>query len=157
MDEKSRVGVVRRQGQFSLVATETIAVGERLFRIEGERTSTPTRYSVQLEEDVHIDLGQQPLELVLDRYYWRFMNHHCEPNALIRGLDVYAARGIAPWEEITFNYNTTEYHMAEPFDCHCGSPHCLGQVSGFQQLSSAAREELRPWLAPYLVQLLDCA
>lgn len=155
MNEKSRVGVVRRQGQFSLVATGAIVRGERIFHIEGERTLKPTRYSVQIDDKVHIDLGQQPLELILDRYYWRFMNHHCEPSALLRGQEVYAERSIAAWEEITFNYNTTEYEMAEAFACQCGSARCLGKVQGFKSLSSAERQALRPWLAPYLLRYLE--
>lgn len=155
MNEKSRVGVVRRQGQFSLVATEAISPGERIFCIEGEWTSRPTRYSVQIDENVHIDLGQQSLELVLDRYYWRFMNHHCEPSAILRGQEVYAARSIAIWEEITFNYNTTEYEMAEAFACQCGSMRCRGIIQGFKSLSSDERRALRPWLAPYLLRYLE--
>ena len=155
MDEKSRVGVVRRQGQFALVATEVIALGELIFRIEGERTNAATRYSVQIDEKIHIDLGHQPLELILDRYYWRFMNHHCEPSAILRGREVYAARAIAAWEEITFNYNTTEYEMAEAFACQCGSARCLGIVQGFKSLSSDERQALQPWLAPYLLRFLE--
>nr|WP_309689589.1 SET domain-containing protein-lysine N-methyltransferase [Armatimonas sp.] len=152
----ARVGVLRLHGQFQLVATEPapIAAGELLFRIEGEQTSHPTRYSLQIEERVHIDLGEQAPETLLDRYYWRFMNHHCEPSACIRGRDVYAARVIQPWEEITFNYNTTEYEMAEAFTCQCESAHCRGDVQGFKQLTTPEREVLRPWLAPHLLRLL---
>jgi SET domain len=155
--EKTRVGVLRHGGQFQLLATEAIAAGERIFRIEGERTSVPTRYSVQLDETTHIDLGERSLEEFLDRYFWRFMNHHCEPSTFLRGDEVYAARDIARGDDLTFNYNTTEYAMAEPFDCHCGSAHCQGTVRGFRWLPAAEQEALRPWLAPYLLRLLDSA
>ena len=153
---KPRVGVLRLRGQFQLVATEPmpIAAGELLFRIEGEQTSRPTRYSVQIGESAHIDLGENVMETILDRYYWRFMNHHCEPSAYIWGCDVYAARVIQPWEEITFNYNTTEYAMAEAFECQCGSARCQGEIQGFKQLTVPERETLRPWLAPHLLRLL---
>ena len=154
---KTRVGVLRLQGQFQLMATDPvpIAAGELLFRIEGDLTSHPTRYSVQIEKQTHIDLGEQAPETILDHYYWRFMNHHCEPNACLRERDVYATRIIQPWEEITFNYNTTEYEMAEAFTCQCKSARCQGDIQGFKQLTPAEQEALRPWLAPYLLCLLD--
>lgn len=138
----ARVGVLRLHGQFQLVATEPvpIAAGELLFCIEGEQTSHPTRYPIQIEERVHIDLGEQAPETILDRYYWRFMNHHCEPSACIRGHDVYAARVIRPWEEITFNYNTTEYEMAEAFTCQYKSARCQGEIQGFKQLTPPEQE-----------------
>src|SRR3972149_2928201 len=41
----------------------------------------------------------------------------CDPNALVRNLEVVTSREIQPWEEITFNYNTTEYDIADPFTC----------------------------------------
>ena len=154
MDSRADVAVVRWRGEFSLVAAADISEGEFLFRIEGERTATPTRYSVQLDEMTHIDLGVHPLETLLDRYYWRFMNHHCEPSAVVRGQDVFAARSLRAWDEITFDYNTTEYRMAEAFPCRCGSVHCPGQIQGFQALSPARQRALRPALAPYLLRLL---
>ena len=47
-------------------------------------------------------------EEILDRYFWRFMNHGCEPNTIIRGQDVVALRAIKPWEDVTFNYTSTD-------------------------------------------------
>jgi len=50
---------------------------------------------------------------------------------------------------------TTEYDMAEPFACHCGSPRCFGTIRGFKHLTEDERERLRPFLAPHLASLLD--
>jgi hypothetical protein len=148
------VGVMRAEGSYRLIAIRPIGAGARLFRIEGERTHRPSRYSVQIGEHLHIDLGRgHSREEILDRYYWRFMNHSCEPNTLIRDQDVIATRDIEPWADVTFNYNTTEYDMAEPFRCHCGSPRCGGDIRGFKHLSPAERERLRPALAPHLRRL----
>jgi len=58
------------------------------------------------------------------------MNHSCDPNTRIRGRDLIALRDIQPWEDVTFNYNTTEYAMAEAFRCRCGSPGCAGEIRG---------------------------
>ena len=78
------------------------------------------------------------------------MNHACEPNAAIRGRGVAAIRPISAGEEVTFDYNTTEYDMAAPFACRCGSQRCRGQIRGFKHLPSGEREKLRPALAGHL-------
>jgi hypothetical protein len=154
--ELTRAGVVRTAGEYKLVATESIGANMHLFSLDGELTSTPTRYTVQIGESAHIDLPEEcRLEEVLDRFFWRFMNHSCEPNTMIRGRDVITLTSIEPWQEITFHYATTEYSMAEPFECRCGSSRCGGLIRGFRYLSPAARERLRPLLSAYLLSVMD--
>ncbi len=144
------VGVVRASGEYRLVAIRPITAVERLFAIEGELANRPSRYSVQIGVNLHIDLGSgHSAEEILDRYFWRFMNHSCDPNALIRGREVIAWRDIEPWEAVTFNYNTTEWDMAEPFTCRCGSPDCLGTIRGFKHLTPTQRKRLGV-VAPHL-------
>ncbi len=149
------LGVLRMQAEYRLIASSWIKAGTHLFYLAGEVTSTATRYSVQIGQDAHIDLKEgHDLQEILDYYSWRFMNHHCEPNSFIRERNVFALRNIEPWEEITFNYNTTEYEIAEPFSCRCGSESCQGMISGFRNLSHEKQLRLRPWLAAYLQNLL---
>jgi len=148
---KSSVGVVRVAGEYRLVAARAFIPGERLFWMEGDPSPTPTRYTVQIGENQHLEMASgMTLEGILDRYFWRFMNHSCEPNTFILERDVIALRRIAPWEAVTFNYNTTEYDMASPFDCHCGSAHCLGPIRGFKHLPESERRRLEPFLAAHL-------
>jgi hypothetical protein len=154
--ELIRAAVIRTAGEYKLVAAEPVAANTYLFSLEGELAGTPTRYTVQIDESVHIDLPDEcRFEEVLDRFFWRFMNHSCEPNAMIRGRDVISLTPIEPWQEITFHYATTEYSMAEPFQCRCGSTRCEGLVRGFRYLAPAARERLRPWLSTYLLSIVD--
>ena len=149
------VGVVRSAGEYCLVAMRAIAAGQQIFRIEGDVTPRPSRYSVQIAYQLHIDLRDDiTMEEILDRYFWRFMNHSCEPSALVREREVIAARGIAPWEPITFNYNTTEWEMAERFTCRCASVRCLGQIQGFRYLSALQRAQLGP-VASHLSRYLS--
>ena len=149
------VGVVRAAGEYRLIAVKNIIAGKRLFRIEGEKTHRPSRYSIQIGENLHLDLGKEhSLEEILNRYFWRFMNHSCDPNTLIHSQEAIALRAIEPWEDVTFNYNTTEYDLAEPFVCRCGHLRCLGKIRGFSHLTPYERERLRPFLAPYLKPLL---
>ncbi|TCO47280.1 SET domain-containing protein-lysine N-methyltransferase [Actinocrispum wychmicini] len=156
--ELTRAAVIRTGGEYKLVAIEPVAANTFLFSLEGELTSRPTRYTVQLAADTHVDLPAEcPLEDVLDTYFWRFMNHSCEPNTMIRGRDVFSVTAIEPWQEIRFHYATTEYSMAEPFECRCGSRRCDGLIRGFRYLSTPARERLRPLLSGYLLSVLDGA
>lgn len=154
--ELTRAAVIRTAGEYKLVATEPVAANTFLFSLEGELASRPTRYTVQLDADTHIDLPADcGLEDVLDTYFWRFMNHSCEPNTMIRGRDVISMTPIEPWQEIRFHYATTEYSMAEPFRCNCGSRRCHGLIRGFRYLPLAARQQLRPLLSGYLLSILD--
>ena len=148
------VGVVRTVGEYRLVAVRAISAGVRLFRIEGERSDRPSRYSLQVGEKLHVDLRPgHTSEEILDRYFWRFMNHSCQPNTQIRGEKVIASRDIQTWEAVTFNYNTTEWEMAEPFHCRCGSNECLKAIRGFRHLTAEQREHLIG-VAPPLTRLL---
>lgn len=152
------VGVVRAAREYRLIALRPIVSGERMFRIEGELTRHPSRYSVQVGEGLHVDLHPgHSSEEILDRYFWRFMNHHCNPNTVIQGRDVIALHAIAPWADVTFDYNATEYDMADPFNCRCGSQGCLGQIRGFKHLTPPQRQRLRPHLAHHLLRHLEPA
>jgi SET domain len=150
----SAVAVVRADGEYRLVANRPVAEGELLFGIEGELTTTPNRYTVQIGHDAHVDVpGEYDFEAILDRFYWRFMNHSCDPTVFIRGRSVISLKPVSFGQDITFNYNTTEFDMAEPFACRCGSVRCARQVQGFRHLSGEERERLSPWLAGHLLSL----
>jgi hypothetical protein len=147
----SRAAVARIHGNYHVVATELLQAGDLVLRIEGDITRQPTRYTVQIDADHHIEVpAEASLELLLDRYFWRFLNHSCDPSAIIRGRDVIARRRIKPMDEVTFDYDSTEYDMAEPFHCRCGSPRCRGRVGGYRHLSAAQRRRIDPYLAAFL-------
>lgn len=151
-----RAAVVRSAGEYRLVTNQAVPARTLLFTLEGELTATPTRYTVQLDGDRHLDMPAGcPLEEVLDRYYWRFMNHACEPTAVIRDRSVLSLRPIPAWSQITFHYASTEYDMAEPFACQCGGDRCDGLIQGFRHLPRPRREQLRALLSPYLLAVLD--
>ncbi len=150
MEHKS-IAVAEGTGHFEVIALRSFTPGEILFRIEGKRAAHPTRFTVQIDEGVHIDLDDGiDIDKIRYRYYWRFMNHSCVPNTYIRNLEVVALKLISSGEQITFNYNTTEFDMAAPFVCNCGQSPCLGLIRGFKHLPANEQERLQPILAPYL-------
>lgn len=137
--------------QRRLIAIQAIPSGCVICQLEGRVTNAPSRYSLQVGHDQHLDPddASDPVDPVRHRF-WRYLNHHCEPNAIIRDFTLLAIRDIAPGEGVTFDYNTTEWDLADPFTCHCGSPACVGVVRGARHLTPAQRERLAPFLSAYL-------
>jgi len=145
-----RIGLAGRDGERLLVALEPIEVGEWLLTIEGEPVAVPCRYSVQVGPSDHI---APPTHLLRedgrDAFIWRFLNHSCNPNTIIVRRVLVAFKRIARGEEITFDYNTNEYSMAEPFPCRCG--HCDGaEIRGYRFLTPAERRTRQDRLADHL-------
>lgn len=148
------MGVLRANGSYCLVTTARVPAGTRLFWIEGRESSRASRYSVQIARDLHVEADPSlPLEEILDRHSWRYMNHSCEPNTVVRGREFIALREIERGEAVTFNYNSSEYDIAEPFACGCGSPRCEGTIRGFRHLTPRQRAEIRPLLAAHLLAM----
>lgn len=146
------VGILHAGGEFRVVAMRAVAAGEVLLTIEGEVVARPSRTSVQVSEREHVDVpATWTLEEVLARAPWRFLNHACEPSAWVRGREVVALRPLAPFEEVTFDYATTEASMATPFRCRCGAPSCGGrEIRGFLHLPPDEQRRRLPHLAPWL-------
>lgn len=145
------VGVLDQPGHRRLVAIQDIAKGTSLFRLTGRERKTPTKYSVQVGATVHLDpdCTRDKAELVR-RYFYRYLDHACEPTVQIRDREVIAVRDIAEGEGVTFHYCTTEYDMATPFDCQCGSSRCMGVIRGARHLTPAQRRPLVKWMSDYL-------
>jgi uncharacterized protein len=93
----------------------------------------PTYLTIQIGPRLHIDqidvLG--------------FMNHSCDPSVIldVAAQQVIAHRDLAPGDELTFFYPSTEWSMARPFECCCGARECLGWIAGAQELPRARRQD----------------
>lgn len=110
-----------------VVTERAIRSGTLILRVTGHHAvAAANRFTVQAGATTHL-AGIGPLT---------FMNHSCAPNVFIDTVDmtVMAIRDIAAGEELSFFYPSTEWHMAEPFDCHCGAASCVGRVAGANSL-----------------------
>jgi hypothetical protein len=135
-----------------LEAIARIAAGTMLYALTGRETDTPTRYSVQIGPARHLDQEcARDLDDVVQHYFWRYMNHSCDPSTVIRDRQVFALRDLMPGDAVTFDYNTTEWEMAEPFACHCRASWCVGTVRGARHLSPAQRTRVADQLSPWLL------
>lgn len=85
--------------------------------------SEPTYLTVQVDVDKHILLYPEHLQ---------YINHSCDPNVFFdtHAMKIVALKPIGEGDEMTFFYPSTEWHMAQPFACFCGSSNCLREIRG---------------------------
>lgn len=124
-------------GHHSLRALQQVPLNSVLHTFGArEFVQRPTYLSVQVADDKHILLAPEFLQ---------YINHSCEPNTFFdtKTGQVVALRSIAPNEEITFFYPSTEWSMTQPFTCFCGAANCLGQIQGAAHLSKKALAKYR--------------
>ena len=137
-------------GRRRVIAIASVASGEIIIPVIGELRPTPSRYSIQIGEDAHLD----------DLGIVESTNHSCEPSAFIdftdpERLSLRAVRDLPVGAEVTIHYCATEENMTSPFQCDCGAAACYGRVRGYQFLSSSRRERLDGWLSSYLRSKYD--
>jgi hypothetical protein len=127
-----------------IFATADINTGEALLRLVGTLLTQPTRYTIQIAEHEHIDAGNN---------LWAVINHACAPNCVV-DVQQRVIRAICPimaGDELTFNYATTEWEMATPFDCTCQAAHCPGRIMGLRHLTMAQLIPIQSLVVPYLL------
>jgi SET domain-containing protein len=140
---KKIVMAARIDGEKGLFAAADIAQGEMLLIYDGPVLDHPTRLSIQVDDDTHIEGTDDSNS---------YLNHSCDPNAHVDwdGLCLRAKRDIAAGEEITCDYHTTDYELHEQFACRCGSAKCKGKIKGFKFLTKEEQLDLAPWLPAFL-------
>lgn len=140
--------VISKNDMNAIVSTRALAAGERIARFYGSVQATPTMYTLQISDHVHVTCSQGGPT---------YTNHSCDPNAF---FDMQcctddapfpmltALRPIAQGEEITFHYCHNEWEMAVPFFCLCGAKQCLGKIEGFSKLDGETKRAFEPYLSP---------
>lgn len=121
---KNGVGEGRRSWAESLV---DLPAGSLFSPItNATKESSPTYATVQAGRDLHIQLNS---DLV-------FINHSCEPTLEfdMERMEVRVARDrdLKQGDTLSFFYPSTEWALAEPFDCWCGvgEDKCVGRIEG---------------------------
>ena len=121
---------------------------------------SPHSHTVQVDKNKHVE-PQGPMN---------WFNHSCQPNAKFiyerrEGVfpDVDAnhevfwymitIRDIKKGEDVTFDYTTSEYDMAQCFQCKCGAQKCLGKIKGFKYLSPEQQRERMKDLSPVIIDI----
>jgi len=127
-------------------ATRDIDKGHELYSFVGRILDKPNMHTVQLSETQHIECEGGP----------EFTAHSCDPNTMMTFGDtsttkLVATRPIKKGELISFNYCSTEWDMASPFQCKCGMAQCFGEIRGYKHCTGEQRSKLQGSLSPYLL------
>ncbi|MDA1197421.1 MAG: SET domain-containing protein-lysine N-methyltransferase [Nanoarchaeota archaeon] len=105
-------------------------------------------------------MGFKSKETLLDSYatFEDYLNQSCSPNCFIQfdPLVLVAKRNIQKGEELTFNYNATEYggEGNHSFQCTCGSEGCYGEIKGFKYINQREREQIKEDIFPDLKKIM---
>tara|TARA_R110002072_G_scaffold25443_6_gene85076 strand:+ start:5138 stop:5668 length:531 start_codon:yes stop_codon:yes gene_type:complete len=149
---RTSLAIGSHHGQLCAIAARSYEVGDEIVHLSGALVEKPTRFSVQVGPNEHVDPPSgAALEELIGEHTWRYMNHSCQPNAAFRGRTLIAVRAIAVGDEVSFHYAATEYEMAEPFTCHCGASTCVGTLQGYRYLSKLQRQRIAPFAQPHVL------
>lgn len=143
-----RISFVPQKGQ-ALFTSRSFKKGEKIFEFVGVKKDS------SIASEKALQIGPKTF-LESTELFDDCLNHSCEPNTFIhfgKKIELRALRDISQGEELSYNYNTSEFDMVTvggSFYCHCGTRHCQGYIGGYRYLSFAQKEDLAPLFAPYL-------
>jgi hypothetical protein len=132
-----QVRVNNSNGQNQLHALKAFKPGEIICPFGArEILDYPTYLTVQVGIDKHI---------LLDPEILQYCNHSCQPNVFFdtAAMQVFALEQISTGQELTFFYPSTEWSMAQPFECYCGTPGCLNLIEGAAYLPAETLSRYR--------------
>jgi hypothetical protein len=135
----------------TVCAARDIAQGETILKTWGPQQPKRSRYTMQVETDVH----------VLPDGVAVLLNHSCAPNCGViirtgvKQIEVRALRPIAAGEELLIDYDTFEYEVEHlKGSCLCGAATCRGRVAGYKHLAPDVKIRYGEFIADYL-RILD--
>jgi hypothetical protein len=129
--EQSEVAEIRIDpitGSRSLFAIKPFRADEKIIEFLAKDVhSQPNYLTVQISENEHIELLPECLECA---------NHSCDPNCFFdtTRMELVTIKPIRKGEEMMFFYPSAEWDMDQPFQCNCGSEHCIGTIKGAKYL-----------------------
>ncbi len=150
LDWHTGVGVLHAHRESRVLGLEEFGEGDVILALDGIQSPLATRHTIQIGLSKHLQVPDgTSLAEGIERYPWQFLNHSCRPNTQVRGRELIALRRIKALEELSFDYETTEWQMTEPFPCRCGG--CGGRsVRGFRFLDYSQRVQRISFLSEHL-------
>ncbi|MES2003764.1 MAG: SET domain-containing protein-lysine N-methyltransferase [Bacteroidota bacterium] len=124
-------------GERSLHAASFFDTGDTICEFSADKILDIATYlTVQTGEQKHITLLPDFLQ---------YINHSCDPNVFFdtTAMQLITLKEIQPGDEFVFFYPSTEWEMAQPFDCFCGTKNCLHRIQGAAFLSEKEIQHYR--------------
>ncbi|KAL5114329.1 hypothetical protein ACEQ8H_007804 [Pleosporales sp. CAS-2024a] len=125
----------------------SLPAGAIFARITSPTPAVAAYSSVQASRNLHIELN---CDLV-------YINHSCKPSLVFDmarwEVRVAGDRDLKEGDELTFFYPSTEWHMAQPFECKCGQIGCKGTIAGAKDMDQNVLAEY--WLSEHITELLQ--
>ena len=145
---------------YGVFSTEPLRRGQFIAELRGSRVRyEPTIYGQSNRYGDWIGIGKNTWIDPIDEF--QYLNHSCNPTAGLKGtrkLRLYALRDVAPGEEITIDYSTTEedpdycFETSEP-----DSPHKRRFVGPIQTLPEAVYMSYLPFIPRYFQKVYERA
>lgn len=149
---------------WGIVALRSYAVGDIVMRGRTRAyLPTKTQHSIQIGWDCHV-LMDLPAVLVNHAcpgssnvgIRWNNNNNNKHSPTLSQlswlSLDFVALRDLNVGDELLWDYETSEYELSSPFECHCGSAQCGHYVRGYKWHSHNVLSAYgHSFVAPYLL------
>jgi D-alanine-D-alanine ligase-like ATP-grasp enzyme len=149
-DSRSWALQFTRDRGFGMVATRAFEKGALVERYEGRPQTLVSRrhverhwrglrrrwfepYAWPVSGSLYVAWSDNPDD-------WRPINHACDPNTWLEGLDLVARRDIAAGEELTVEYATFCGPSMSPFECRCAAPDCRQSILGTDHLLPVIRD-----------------
>lgn len=99
--------------------------------------------SYPLIGDTYVMWSERPTD-------WRPINHSCDPNTWLVGLDMQARRDIQKNEPITIEYATFCAVNMKPFECKCGTKLCRKIIKPDDCMQSWVEEKYMDHISDYI-------
>lgn len=145
---------------YRIVATKDILKDDLIFEHEEQKHHLVSRthvknswseekkkwfrqYAWPISDEIYVMWSPDPDD-------WTPINHSCDPNAWLTGINVTARRPIRSGEEITLDYATFCNEIMEPFSCNCGSNDCRGLIKGTDYRSNFVKEKYGRHVSAYV-------
>jgi len=132
--------VLDGKGNYAMYAVETIEPGDLIEAHEeqphvlvsqthvkqnwnAEQQRWFSEYAYPLTDEVFVSWSEDPEQ-------WKPINHSCNPNSWLEGLNLVARMRIQAGEEITIDYGTFYNDLMAEFLCSCGFRECRRVIRG---------------------------
>ncbi|KAI0518439.1 hypothetical protein F5B22DRAFT_644747 [Xylaria bambusicola] len=127
-----------------------LPAGALFARISGvKRVPKPSWSSVQAGRDLHIELNSDLVKI----------NHSCAPTLEwdMERMEIRVSRhrDLKKGDSLSFFYPSTEFCMAQPFQCWCdaGEDVCLGRISGAASIDPRKLDGY--WINRHIKEMLE--